>query len=190
MGCGGVRIGRLSDQPPADQYGIRVGEPCGYESASGLPEWLSRNPIGEEGGYLFENERHQGSTRCNANGYINYPSGSPSNGIREGTYKVLPKNDYREGDAFPQNQPSITHPDYSNPNSPNYAPGRAGSDYKPTVRIHNQSSNGSRDSLGCVTVSPDWTRRIWDTMNRNLYSGGTTLINYYNGGSPSGQPVR
>jgi len=42
--------GRTADQPPANQDCIRVGEPCSYESASGLPEWLSRDPIAEEGG--------------------------------------------------------------------------------------------------------------------------------------------
>jgi len=42
--------GRTGDQSPANQDCIRVDEPCSYESASGLPEWLSRDPIEEEGG--------------------------------------------------------------------------------------------------------------------------------------------
>ena len=42
--------GRLSDLPPANPDCIRVPGPCAYESASGRPEWLSRDPIEEEGG--------------------------------------------------------------------------------------------------------------------------------------------
>ncbi len=42
--------GRLSKPPPANQNSIRVYEPCAYETASGRPEWLSRDPIGEKGG--------------------------------------------------------------------------------------------------------------------------------------------
>jgi uncharacterized protein RhaS with RHS repeats len=42
--------GRLSNPSTGNQDGIRVGEPCAYESVSGLPEWLSRDPIAESGG--------------------------------------------------------------------------------------------------------------------------------------------
>ena len=42
--------GRPCDPSTANQDGTRVGGPCGDESASGLPEWLSRDPIEENGG--------------------------------------------------------------------------------------------------------------------------------------------
>jgi hypothetical protein len=49
-GAGVSASGRLSNPSTGNQDGIRVGEPCAYESVSGLPEWLSRDPIGEDGG--------------------------------------------------------------------------------------------------------------------------------------------
>jgi hypothetical protein len=49
-GAGVSASGRLSDPSSVNQDGIRVGEPCDYESVSGLPEWLSRDPIAESGG--------------------------------------------------------------------------------------------------------------------------------------------
>ncbi len=54
-GAGVSASGRLSDPSSVNQDGIRVGEPCDYESVSGLPEWLSRDPIAENGGInLYE----------------------------------------------------------------------------------------------------------------------------------------
>jgi len=38
--------GRLSHEPPANQDGIRLGEPCAYESASGRLSFLSADPLG------------------------------------------------------------------------------------------------------------------------------------------------
>jgi hypothetical protein len=49
-GAGVSASGRLSNPSTGNQDGIRVGEPCAYESVSGLPEWLSRDPIQEGGG--------------------------------------------------------------------------------------------------------------------------------------------
>jgi RHS repeat-associated protein len=49
-GAGLSASGRTGDPSTANQDGIRVGGLCAYESASGLPEWLSRDPIEEDGG--------------------------------------------------------------------------------------------------------------------------------------------
>ena len=43
--------GRPGDLPPANQDGIRGYGLCAYEPASGRPEWLSRDPIEEQGGW-------------------------------------------------------------------------------------------------------------------------------------------
>ena len=42
--------GRSGDELPASQAPIGYFEPCDYESASGRATWLTRDPIGEEGG--------------------------------------------------------------------------------------------------------------------------------------------
>ena len=42
--------GRLGDESPANQYSTRGYEAYGYESVSGRAEFLSRDPLGEEGG--------------------------------------------------------------------------------------------------------------------------------------------
>ena len=43
--------GRPGDPPPANQDCIRGCGPCAYEPASGRPEWPSRDPIEEQGGW-------------------------------------------------------------------------------------------------------------------------------------------
>ena len=42
--------GRFGDAPTAEPESIRIGEAWSYESALGRIAWLSRDPIGEEGG--------------------------------------------------------------------------------------------------------------------------------------------
>ena len=139
---------------------------------------------------MFENGKFVGSARVNENGYIPKKDGTPTHGTREGTYSVLPKNNWKPGDSFPQGQPSITAPQYSDPKSPNYNPGRAGSDYPDgTVRFHNKSNNGTPDSTACVTADPKIVQQVTDIMNRNLNNGGTAMKIYDSKGVKTPLPV-
>jgi hypothetical protein len=137
--------------------------------------------------YMFENGRYVGSARVNENGYMvkgEHGLKNDSHGIpasQNGTeYKILPKNNYTEGDQYKQGQPSVTAPQYADPNSKDYAPGRAGEGYKKggTVRVHNKSGDGSHDSTGCLTTDPAHVQQVTDLMNNNMNSGGTTAHVY------------
>jgi hypothetical protein len=82
----------------------------------------------------------------------------------------------------------VTALQYSNPNSSNYAPGKAGPSYNPTIRIHPKGRRGKPDSTGCVTASPDWVDTITALMNRNINAGGTILKVYNWKGVPWALP--
>ena len=74
---GPLPSGRSSAQPPSDQDCIRVAELCSYKPASGRAEWLSRDPIGEVGGfniYVYAGNRSTGDR--DAFGLIAGPQGS------------------------------------------------------------------------------------------------------------------
>jgi len=120
---------------------------------------------------LYENGRYLASFRGNENGFI-----GDARGPRAGNYVLLPKGDAKPGE-FPKGTPSITAPRYADPNSSEYAPGRAGPDYKAdgTVRVHNRSPDGSPDSTGCLTGSPGGVGATKNLMDRNLNNGGTRV---------------
>ena len=126
---------------------------------------------------IFENGKAISSFRANENGFIRLESGL-TRGPQSGEYCLLPKINAKAGDSFPNGQPSITAKQYADPSKANYAPGRAGSDYKAegTVRVHEKSSDGRPDSTGCVTASPTAVERVTKLMNDNMNNGGTKII--------------
>ena len=128
-------------------------------------------------GVIFENGRAVASFRANENGFIPLSSG-PTRGARRGEYVLLPKINAKPGDSFPNGQPSVTARPYADSSKPNYAPGRAGPDYRAegTVRVHKKSSDGSPDSTGCVTACAPAVDRVTKLMNDNIDSGGTRII--------------
>jgi RHS repeat-associated protein len=128
-------------------------------------------------GVIFENGRAVASFRANENGFIPLSSG-PTRGPRRGEYVLLPKINAKPGDSFPNGQPSVTARPYADSTKPNYAPGRAGPDYRAegTVRVHKKSSDGSPDSTGCVTACAPAVDRVTKLMNDNIDSGGTRII--------------
>jgi len=120
---------------------------------------------------ISENGKVIATARVNENGYI-----GNANGLRPGTYSVLPKNNFEAGDRYDNGQPSVTAPQYADPKSKNYTPGKAGPDYpKGTVRIHEKSINGKPDSTGCVTADPKTVALVKQVMDRNTNNGGTKL---------------
>ena len=72
--------GRFADAPPTEHDCISIAEPSGYESAPSRTTWLSRDPIGEDGGvnlyqYVYDNplgwidpEGLSGELTINSNG--------------------------------------------------------------------------------------------------------------------------
>jgi RHS repeat-associated protein len=164
-------------------YGYVANNPINLIDPWGLDAQLVIHRDGGRGSagtmHVFENGNYLGSARVNQNGY--FPG---TNGLREGDYLILPKDNYEKGDAYPEGQPSVT-----DPNNPD-CPGKAGPGYKPTVRIHSEGCGSGPDSSACITVPKPWNDFITDLMNRNLNNGGTTMSIYFNAGSPSGQPVR
>jgi RHS repeat-associated protein len=126
---------------------------------------------------IFDKGRSVASFRANENGFIRLDSG-PTRGPRSGEYSLLLKVNAKPGDSFPNGQPSITAKQYADPSKANYAPGRAGPEYKAegTVRVHEKSSDGRPDSTGCVTACAPAVARVTKLMNDNMNNGGTKII--------------
>lgn len=66
----------------------------------------------------------------------------------DGTYSLSPRTDYQPRDNFADGTPRIVDLDFIHPDS---------------------------QSKGCLTVPLDWADRIWDIMDANTDSGGTTI---------------
>jgi RHS repeat-associated protein len=140
---------------------------------------------------IVDKGRSVASFRANENRFIRLDNG-PTRGPRSGEYSLLPKVNAKPGDSFPNGQPSITAKQYADPSKANYAPGRAGPEYKAegTVRVHEKSSDGRPDSTGCVTACAPAVDRVTKLMNDNMNNGGTKVI-FVDGKQPvDGHEVR
>ncbi len=183
------KIGRFMSEDPK---GFEAGDYNLYRYVSNDP--LDKtDPMGLEGevviyredgraslnnpSVIFENGKTVASFRANENGFIRLDSGQ-TRGPRSGTYSLLPKQNAQPGDSFPNGQPSITAKQYADSTKANYAPGRAGPEYKAegTVRVHNKSSDGQPDSTACVTACAPAVDRVTKLMNDNVNTGGTKII--------------
>ena len=147
-----------------------------------LGRWLSRDPIGERGGanlygyvnnrpmnstdllgllaqiyvyrtsptsqasvVVYENNVYLGSTWGNQRGFYSDRAPHPP---PDGIYGVTQRTDYQEGDNFANGTPRILDLGFIHPDS---------------------------RSRGCLTVDFEWADRIWDIVERNADTGGTTI---------------
>jgi RHS repeat-associated protein len=135
--------------------------------------------------FVYENGKYQGSylgntginrdgtPKTNPDGTLKSDYDPGTQGPPDGTYQLLPKDNYEEFDAFPPGVPSITKPGY-----PVGSPGRG---YKPTYRMH---INGR--STGCQTAPRPWPDIIQALMQRNL---GTTTVTITTVGAAKALPA-
>jgi RHS repeat-associated protein len=123
--------------------------------------------------HVYENGKYKASVRVNSNGYQNDDKGNPTHGLREGQYVVLPKPKSQLTGApgeFKEGTPSVTGRDFLN------QPGRAASDYKPTVRMHAESLSGQPDSRGCIAMPAQWANFITSIVNRQTANGESVTL--------------
>ncbi|MGH8094998.1 MAG: RHS repeat-associated core domain-containing protein [Chthoniobacterales bacterium] len=181
-----------------------------------LGRWLSRDPIGENGGlnlydYVFNNpinlwdplgldallvlQRDGGN---GSSGILNVFENGRYQGSTPANVNLFTPNrqgpgpgDYlvlpkREDGIFPAGTPAVSDPNYLD------QPGRAGPGYdEGMILIHPRGPLGKGpDSRGCVTLEPVWADYIKKLMDRNLNNGGTTLKIFDRvAGRPYGIPV-
>jgi RHS repeat-associated protein len=172
-----------------------------------LGRWISRDPLGEKGGInlygYVGNDPVDGidtfgldaqlivyrTSRISVTSVLVYQHGAYLGGFfgnlghfadgfqapKDGTYQLLPKNNYELGDPFVNGTPSIT--------LKGLPPGQVSPGSHPTYRVHPEGI-----SKGCQTAPREWADRVWDLMDSNMHSGGTT-IRYITVDAPMAIPV-
>jgi hypothetical protein len=121
--------------------------------------------------FVYENGKFLGAFFGNQGTFAEGRRGPP-----DGTYFLKPKNNWEEGDVFAPGTPSIT--------GDGLQPGVPIAGDPAVFRVHPEGP-----SRGCLTAPLDWANRIWDIMDRNLDTGGTT-IRYETGSAPKAIPNR
>jgi hypothetical protein len=87
--------------------------------------------------------------------------GEHSQGVRKGSYQLLPKGDSWGPGIYPSNQPAITG------SGPNLKPGQPNSSYRNPALIHEKGRDGVPDSSACVTVNKRIDDIIKEALERN-----------------------